>query len=181
MTRPAFLVFVSVRALAAAAALLGLTLAVASCGDSEEDIAQASRSPSATGSPSTPASPPVTATATPVPVPTGWQTYVDPILAFAFSYPSSLIPTDLPAANSGSKQRVTDFRPAGAKEPGLAVVVVEDVGDISLRDWVQTYSACNLDVRPGTEVAIATRPALVCVGDPRGMVAILYMGFAIFL
>ncbi len=167
MARPAFLVFVSVRALAAAAALLALTLAFVSCSDSEEEIAPASRTP-ATASPLPSVSPLVTATTTPLPVPTGWQTYLDPVLQFSFAYPPGFNSIDLTAQSPVCcpVRRFTELRPSGAKNEGVTVGVYEEVGALSVKEWAQTYSMCNLDVRPATDVTVSGRPGTVCVGEP---------------
>lgn len=110
MTRPALLVsVVSVRMIAAAAALLALATVLASCGDTEEKVApqptatsvSPTATPPATSNPTVAAPgggggdlegavvPVVSPIPSPGPVPADWQTYSDDQAGVSFRYPAS--------------------------------------------------------------------------------------------
>lgn len=171
MTGRALLVFVSARTLAATAALLALTAVFASCGDAQEDVGPDTQPSTMTSSPSSTAAtatPVVTTEPSPASVPSGWQTYVDPVLWFSFAFPAGFSSIDATAQTPlcCPVRRFVELRPAGSKDEGLVVGVYEDVGDLSIREWAQTFSMCNLEVRPGTDITVDARPAMVCIGEP---------------
>ena len=168
MTGRALLVFVSARTLAATAALLLLAAVLASCGDAQEEVGPDVQ-PSATVSSSSSASPvPLTATpaATSTEPPVGWVQYTNKDLGFSLSHPARLIPKDVSSTSGPNRQWALDFRDPDDRSSAMAVAVVDNVGELSVREWAQTYSMCNLEVRPGTDVTIGGRPGVLCVGEP---------------
>ncbi|HSP55056.1 MAG TPA: hypothetical protein VLS25_05660 [Dehalococcoidia bacterium] len=165
MTRPAFLVFVSVRFLAAAAALLALTLTLISCNDAQEEIAPSSQTPLATSSSAPSASAAPNMAPTPVPLPTGWQRYVDPVVDLSLAYPSDLAFKDLTASSApdGMNQRVFEFQSAYDPARGIAISVSANPKGMTIKEWAIQFGACVPDTV--SETAISGDQAITCTSD----------------
>ncbi len=137
MARPAFLVFVSVRTLAAATALLAVSAVLVSCGDAEEEAGPDVQSPAVTSVGQSPS--PVTtplATSTPA-VPAGWTEYSNKKLGFSLHLPARLVPRDLSSTAGSNPQWVIDFRDPADASYGVSVVIVENREVLSLADWAR--------------------------------------------
>jgi hypothetical protein len=161
MTRPAFLVFVSVRTLAAAAALLALSAALASCGDAEEDLAPdpASATPSASLAPAATQTP-VSTSAAP---PEGWVEYTNKDLGFSLYHPPRLVPRDVSSTGGPNPQWVIDFRDPADASYAISVVIVENREGLSLAEWART-NVCDAEgpQKGGEPIEIAGLDGLFC-------------------
>jgi len=145
------------------AGLLGLSLAVVACGDTEEEpgpevtvTASGSTAPIATPSPS-----PSAAASTPAPAPSGWKVYVDPVLGFSLSYPGDLAITE----RSNPAERDLGFYPQeNPHRVVLVVAMVENRRRLTLDQWVFEYAACL----PGSieKRAVAGKDARFCTSEP---------------
>ena len=165
MTRPAFQVFVSVRAFAAAAALLAVSVALVSCGDAQEEVGPDAQ-PSATVSPS-PSASPILLTATPAATatepPVDWVQYTDKDLEFSLSHPARLVPKDVSSTTGPNSQWVIDFRDPADAGYAISVVIVENREGLSLAEWTKA-NVCDPagPEKGGQPINIAGTQGLFC-------------------
>jgi hypothetical protein len=148
-------------------------LATATWGCGEDEEVGGTTSPAISGSttaapaasPSLTGAPTKTLVATPPP---DWKVYTDSVLGFYFAFPPKFEAAE-PVTQSPiccPVRRFVELRPSGSTSEGIVVGVYEEVADVSVQEWTQTYSMCNLDARPGTDVSIGGRGGIICVGEP---------------
>jgi len=147
------------------AGLLGLSLAVVACGDTEEEpgpevtvTASGSTAPIATPSPS-----PSAAASTPAPAPSGWKVYSDTQTGVSFQYPADLELRDLTgpgASPSGVAERVLDFRKPGDPSRGVSLSISTNAENLSAKAWALQYTACVTSTI--AERVVAGESAIMC-------------------
>jgi len=176
MTGPASLVSVSARTAAAAAALLAFGVALASCGDSEEEFAPgtaATASPTAT-IPEDASPTPRRGTATSAPVPSGWTSYTDDTVGLTLSYPPDLVFKDVtgPSGADGLNQRVVEFRSTSEPSRAFAISVSSNTKGLTPQEWALQFTSCL----PKTiEQAVTTgKNAILCDTADAPQVAVVF-------
>jgi hypothetical protein len=145
------------------APIIAFSVAVAACGDADEEVApDPSLTPAASST-----TPPVTtpsptaASTTPVPVPSDWKTYSDQISGIRFRYPPDLVATELAGGEPQGEmgERVIDFRSPDKAGRAISLSVFEDNPSNFTLDQFADEAYCTWEMWEGSLLGVR---ALIC-------------------